>query len=179
MKYPNASGGLKLMFTGEILTIVGVVLTVILIGPILTLIGGIMSLVGLYRARQDDEGYNTAFILSIVSIVLDFVGVFFDGIGECLISIISSIIALAIMYYVCTTTSNLLHSVGEESIAARGRTVLNINIICTIISVVLSVLAYVPLLSVLTVIGAVIIIIAVLIGYILYLMFLHGSYKAL
>ena len=179
MKYPNASGGLKLMFTGEILTIVGVVLTVILIGPILMLIGGIMSLVGLYRARQDDEGYNTAFILSIVNIVLDFAGVFFEGIGASLISIISSIISLAIMYYVCTTTSNLLHSVGEETVAARGRTVWNINIVCTIVSVLLSILAYVPLLSVLTTIGAVIIVIAELVGYILYLMFLRGSYKAL
>ena len=179
MKYPNASGGLKLMFTGEILTIVGAVLTIILIGPIISLIGSIVALVGLYRARQDDEGYNTAFTLSIVNIALSFVGMFFQDFGASLISIISSIIALAIMYYVCTTTSNLLHSVGEETVAARGQTVWNINIVCTVVSVLLSILVYVPLLNVLAAIGAVVVVIVELVGYILYLMFLYGSYKAL
>ena len=180
MKYPNASGGLKLMCTGEILTIIGAVLTIILIGPIISLIGSIVALVGLYRARQDDEGYGTAFTLSIVNIVLGLVGMFFpEGFGASLISIISSIIALAIMYYVCTTTSNLLHSVGEETIAARGQTVWNINIVCTIVSVVLSILAYVPLLNVLAAFGAVVVVIVELVGYILYLMFLYGSYNAL
>lgn len=60
-QFPKAANGLKLMFYGEILAIIGIFLTLILIGPVISLVGSIMVLVGLYQAREDDEGYGTAF----------------------------------------------------------------------------------------------------------------------
>ena len=121
-QYPKAAEGLKLMFYGELLAIIGILLTIILIGPIIALVGEILVLVGLYRARMDDEGYGTAFMLSIVNIVLSIVGLFVpsDGLLGSLLSIISTIISLAIIYFVCSTTgtdgmdhqSSVRHRVG-------------------------------------------------------------------
>lgn len=180
MKYPNAANGLRLMFIGEILTIVGAVLTVILIGPIISLIGGIMALVGLYRARIDDEGYNTAFMLNIVGIAVNIIALFFgSGFGGSLMDIIKTIISLATLYYVVNTTSNLLYSMGENDLSARGKTVWSINLVCTIVTVVITLLAYVPLLNLLAAVAAVLLLIVQLVGYILYLVFLYKSYKAL
>ena len=98
-QYPKAAEGLKLMFYGELLAIIGILLTIILIGPIIALVGEILVLVGLYRARMDDEGYGTAFMLSIVNIVLGVVSLFVpsDGLLGSLLSIISTIISLAIL----------------------------------------------------------------------------------
>lgn len=126
-QYPKAAEGLKLMFYGELLAIIGILLTIILIGPIIALVGEILVLVGLYRARMDDEGYGTAFMLSIVNIVLSIVGLFVpsDGLLGSLLSIISTIISLAIIYFVCSTTGNLLLSQGESALAQRGQTVLD------------------------------------------------------
>ena len=179
-QFPKAANGLKLMFYGEILAIIGIFLTLILIGPIISLVGGIMVLVGLYQAREDVEGYGTTFMLSIIGIILDIIGMFFSGgVMASLLSIISTIISLAIVYFVCTTTSNLLHCVGAVETEQRGRTVWNIYLICNIISVVLTLLLFIPLLNVLAVVGMLMAAIAQLVGYIMYLQFLNSSYKLL
>lgn len=180
MKYPHAADGLRLMFIGEILSIVGIFLTLILIGPVVFLIGGIMSLVGLYRAREDDEGYNTAFRVKIAGIAVNLIGVFFSsGFIGGVLDIAGTIISLAVLYYAVNTTANLLYSVGESKISERGKTVWTINLICTVVSVIITVLAYVPLLNILAAAAAVVMLIVQLVGYILYLVFLYGSYRAL
>ena len=181
-EYPKAADGLKLMFYGEILTIIGAFLTLILIGPVIILVGYILTLVGLSRARADDEGYNTAFMLSIVNIVLGILGMFIssDSVMGSLLNIISTIVSLAIIYFVCITTGNLLRSKGEDALAQRGQTVWMINLVCTIVSVALTVLLFIPILgAVLAVVGLLAVAIAELVGYILYLMFLYSSYHAL
>lgn len=176
-QYPNAAAGLRLMFFGEILTIVGSFLAWIpFLGVLVILAGGIVSLVGLNRAGADDEGYRTAFMLTIVNIVVGLVGGF---ILSGLASIVSSILSLAVIYFVCITTSNLLHSVGATDIEQRGRTVWTINLVCTVISVVLNLLLFIPILNVLAVIGVFIVAIVELVGYILYMMFLNASAQAL
>ena len=178
-RYPNASDGLKLMFYGEILVIIGTLLVWLpLVGVLLLLIGGIVSLVGLNRAGKDDEGYRTAFMLNIINII---VGLFSGGNGtlSAIMSIISSLISLAVIYFVCTTTANLLHSVGAVETEQRGRTVWNINLVCTVVSVVLMLLAFIPIVNILAAVGMIIVVIAELVGYVLYLMFLNASYQAL
>lgn len=176
-----AADGLKLMFYGEILTIIGVILTIILIGPVIILVGSILILVGLYRARGDDEGYNTAFMLSIINIVLGIISIFFweGGLMSNLLDIITTIISLAVTYFVCITTANLLHSVGAVETEQRGRTVWNIYLVSNIIAVVLDLLLFIPLLNVLAVIGMLVAAIAQLVGCVMYLMFLNSSYKLL
>ncbi len=181
-RYPNASEGLKLLFYAQILIIVGTLLALVpIVGSLIALIGGILDLVGLNRAGQDDEGYRTAFTLTIVSIVVNVLSGFAgsEGILASLLSIASSLLSLGIIYLVCITTSNLLHSVGEEALSQRGITVWKINLLCTVVSVVLVLLMFIPVLNVLAAIGEIAVTIAVIVGYVLYMMFLSGSCKAL
>lgn len=180
-RYPNAAGGLTLMFYGQIVTIIGMFLAwVPLIGALTALAGGVLYLVGLYKAGPDDEGYRTAFMVSIVSIVVNVVSSFVgEGFMATLTSIVSSVLSLAVIYFVCVTTSNLLHSVDQEALSDRGLTVWKINLVCTVVTVAVALLAYVPLLNILAAIAAVLILIVELVGYIMYLMFLNSSSKAL
>ena len=186
-QYPMAADGLKLMFYGEILTIIGVILFRMDLTEVCTQFGkgmaGVVAptmVIGFSRARPDDEGYQTAFMLSIISLILDFIGVFFsNGFMGNLLSIISAIVNLAVVYFVCTTTANLLHSVGAVETEQRGRTVWNIYLVSNIIAVVLDLLLFIPLLNVLAVIGMLVAAIAQLVGCVMYLMFLNSSYKLL
>lgn len=179
-QYPKAAEGLKLMFYGEVLTIVSIVLLLVpTLSVLLTLAGGIVSMVGLYRAGEDDTGYRTAFELTIAKVVLNLLGLFTDGVLASLVSLCGSVAALLTVYFVCITTARILRAVGEETLAARGRTVWMINLVCTVVGGVIGLAAYIPLLNVLAVLAAVLMAVVELVGYILYMMFLYGSCRAL
>lgn len=182
MNYPNAANGLKLVFYAEILAVIGGILMILpTVGSVFLLVSGLLALVGLNRAGADEEGYRTAFMLSIVSVVVSAVSMFTraDSFMGSLVSIVSGIVSLIIIYFVCTTTSKLLRTVGREALYQRGHTVWTINLACTVLGVVLSMLMFIPILNVLAAFAGVIVGIVKLVGYVLYLMFLYGSYKAL
>lgn len=176
-RYPNAAEGLKLVFYSQIVSIIAVLFSWIpVVGVILVLVAGVLNLVGLNKAADDDGGYRTAFQLTIVRIIVNLVGIF---VLETLLSQVASILSLAILYFVCMTTVNLLRGDGDSKLADRGELVWKINLVCTVVSVALYVLAFIPVLNVLAAIAAVVIAIVSLVGAILYLMFLNGSYKVL
>jgi hypothetical protein len=181
MNYPNASQGLKLVFYGEIVMIIGLLLVwVPLVGSLIIIVGGILDIVGLNKAMADDNGYQTALILSVVNIVVSAVSNFAgDGVVGSLMSLVSTVVSLGVTYYVVTTTCNLLHSVGAADIEAKGKTVWTINLVCAVVSVVLDVLMLVPIIQILAAVGAFIVAIVTLVGYVLYLLFLNKAYPAL
>ena len=179
--YPNAAQGLKMMFWAEIAAIACVVLMVVPLVNILAMIAAlaasIISMVGLYKAGSDDEGYKTAFILTIVNLVLELLnGVegFFGG----LISIASAVVGLAIVYYVCTTTARLLTAVGSAEVAEKSN-VWKLYMVCTVVEVACVLVSWVPVLNVLAAIAAVISAIVMLVAEVLYMIFLYKSYQAL
>lgn len=180
-KYPNAAEGLRLMFIAQIVMIVGTVLALVpILGSIIIIAGGIVNLLGLYKAQTDDNGYQMAFYVSIAGIVVDVLrGIVGEGVLYTLLGIVASVLGLAVVYYVCITTSNLLHSIGEETLADKGVTVWRIYLAVGIVSIVCRVLSFVPVLNVLAMAVSVVAAIAQLVGYILYLIFLNGSSKAL
>ena len=68
-RYPNAAGGLRLMFIGQILMIAGILLSLIpLVGSLLIVAGSAAELAGIYKAGADDENYRGALILSLIHI---------------------------------------------------------------------------------------------------------------
>lgn len=180
-RYPNAAEGLRLMFIAQIVIIVGTVLMLVpVVGIIVGLVGGIVNLLGLYKAQADDNGYQMAFYVSIAVVVVGVLrGIAGEGVLSMLLNIASIFLSLAVVYYVCITTSNLLHSIGEETLADKGVTVWRIYLAVGIVSIVCSVLLFVPVLNVLAMAVSVVAAIAQLVGYILYLIFLNGSSKAL
>lgn len=200
--YPNASSGLKLMFWGQILSIVGALLAgigagiaaaamlaggsgglgaVAILGLIVAIAAYVMGIIGLSRAGTDDEGYRTPLYATIAALVVSVLSYFLGEvflIGT-LLSIVSTILGFIIVNGVCQTTGNLLHSVGNEALVDRGTTVSKIYFICTVISVVCTVISIIPILNVLVGLVSAVSAIVLLVAYIMYLTFLSSGSKAL
>lgn len=173
MKDMTVSKALKLIFIAEILSIIGN----FIFGGILGIIAFVLNLVALYGAGKLEKGYNTAFTLSIVGIVLSVLSLINSVVLGLIVGIVSTVVELAILYFVITTTCNLLESGGSADIAQKGHTVWKINLICTVAVVVLMLLLFiVPVIaSILTIVVGIV----ALVGGILYLVFLYKSYNAL
>ena len=166
MKDMTVSKALKWIFIAAILNLF----------PIANIVGFVLNLVALYAAAKLEKGYSTAFTLSIVGIVLSVLSLFASGVFGSIVSIVSAIVSLGVLYFVVTTTNGLLNASGSSEIAAKGEKVWKINLICTIASVVLTLLAFVPVLAAVL---AVIIWIVEIVALILYLIYLYNSFKAL
>lgn len=174
MKDMTVSKVLKWIFIAQILCLLSFIPVV---GSILAIIGLVLEVVALYGAGKLDQGYHTAFILTIVNIVLSVLELFAgDGVFASLVGIVSSVISLGILYFVITTTCKHLEASGSAEVAQKGMNVWKINLICTIASVVLILLAFVPVLAAL--LGIVIAIVQI-VAYVLYLIFLYKGYHAL
>ena len=180
-QYPNAAEGLRLMFIGQIVVIVGSLLIwVPLVGSLIVIAGTAAGLLGIYKAGADDENYRSALVFQAVNLVVGVVNGFLgDGILGSLLGIVSAVLGLLVVYTVCNTTSNLLHSVGNEPLAERGQTVIKIYLACTAVSVVCQVLGVVPILNIIAGLAAAAAALVQVVGYIMYLLFLSGSSKAL
>lgn len=108
-----AGSGLEKMFYGQILSILVIIP---LVGWIAAIVGIVLFLVGLHEAAGADEGYRTAFYVEIGILVLSVLAVFIG-----VLSIVTSILSLVVIYLVCTTTAGLLEVKGDLGTAARGR----------------------------------------------------------
>ena len=184
-QYPNAGKGLKRMFIAQVGAIVCTVLAVI---PLVNLIGGIgalvfavLSLVGLYGAGQEIAGCKTAFVLTIISIALSILSMFFAGSGvmTTLFSIADSILSFLVVYCVCNSVAEVMNWIGAGDVAAKGVTVWKVNLGCYIATIVIAILAFVPVLNVIAVIAGVVVLVVSVVAAILYMIFLNRSYQAL
>lgn len=175
MKDMTVSKALKWLFIAEILTILSIIP---LVGAILSVVAFVLNLVALYGASKLEEGYRTAFMLSIAAIVISVIAVFArEGAFAVILSILSTLVALGITYYVINTTVGMLKVRGASEVAAKGETVWKLNLICAIASVVLTLLTLIiPMLGAVL---AIIVAIVEIVAYILYLIFLYKSYNTL
>ena len=180
-QYPNAAKGLKMMFWAEIISIACVVLLIIpfvnLLAAIAVIAASIVSMVGLYKAGNDAPGYRTAFWLTVLQLVVNLFKNA-DGIFGGVISIVGAIVALAIVYYVCITTAELLTSIGNQEIAEQGN-IWKTYLVCTVVEIVCVLVSWIPVVNILAVIAALVSAIAMLVAGIMYLIFLYKSYQAL
>lgn len=171
MKDMTVSKALKWLFIAQILIILSVIP---LVGWILALIGFVLNLLALYGASKLEQGYHTAFILSVAGIVISLINGLVDkGILDTLLSIAASLVSLGITYFVIHTTVGLLNAKGIDDVAQKGVTVWKIYLVCTVAGVVLSLLAY--LLPTVTAVLTVVVGIVEIVAYVLYLIFLYKS----
>ena len=181
----NAGSGLKKMFIASIGAVVCTVLLIIPIVNILAMIGALVfainSLVGLNEAGKDIEGCKTAFLLTIVNMVVSvlknipFLGTGFLG---ALFSIAGYILGFLIVYYVCKSVADVLEQ-NEPDVAKTGHMVWKINLVCYAAEIIIAVLALIPLLNILAAFASIIIAIVSLVASILYMIFLYKSSNAL
>lgn len=173
MKDMTVSKALKWIFIAEILSIIGN----FVLGGILGIIAFVLNLLALYGAGKLEKGYNTAFVLSIVGIVLSVLSLINSVALSTIVSVVSTVVNLAILYFVITTTCKLLEAQGANDIAQKGVTVWKINLICAVAAVVLILLCLISLAlaAILSVVAGIV----ALVGGILYLIFLYKSYNTL
>lgn len=181
MRYPNAANGLRLMFLGQILMIVGVLLAwVPLVGALLIIAAPVVELLGVYKAGDDDENYRGALVFVILVLMVNFISGFKgEGFLGSILDMASEILSLLVVFSVCNTTSNLLHSIGQEELSQRGGTVIKIYTACTAISIVCQVLSIIPIINIAAALVAGISGLVMVVGYVMYLLFLNGSSKVL
>lgn len=183
--YQNAGPGLRKMFIAEVGAIVCTVLMFIPIVNLLAAIGAlvfmIISLVGLNAAGKDIEGCKTAFIFTIVNLVINVLSSFLKNVAVIgtILSIAQSIISLLVIYYVCTSVSDVMNKTGHADVAQQGNTVWKINLVCYIVEIAITILALIPVLGVLAVITSAVVGIVSLVAGILYMIFLNKSAQAL
>ena len=184
-QYPNAGAGLKKMFMAEVGAIICAVLAIIpsinLIAGIAAIVFAVISLVGLYSVGKDIAGCKTAFILTIVNLVISIVGSLTSLIPvlSVICSIAGSIISFLVVYYVCNSVAEVMTQVGAADIAERGVTVWKINLVCYVAAIVIAILAVIPVLSMIATVANLVIAIVSIIASILYMIFLNKSYQAL
>ena len=181
MRYPNAAQGLRMMFFGQILMIVGVLLAwVPLVGALLIIAAPIAELVGVYKAGADDENYRGALVFVALVLMVNFISGFKgEGFLGSILDMVSEVLNLMVVFSVCNTTSNLLHSIGQEELSQRGGTVIKIYAACTVISIVCQALGFIPIINIAAALVLAVSSIVQLVGYVMYLLFLNGSGKAL
>ena len=181
MRYPNAASGLRLMFLGQILMIVGVLLAwVPLVGALLIIAAPVVELVGVYKAGDDDENYRGALVFVALVLMVNFISGFKgEGFLGSILDMASEVLSLLVVFSVCNTTSNLLHSIGQEELSQRGGTVIKIYTACTAISIVCQVLSIIPIINIAAALVAGISGLVMVVGYVMYLLFLNGSSKVL
>ena len=115
-----------------------------------------------------------------IGVVVNLIAGFLEeGILTSLLDVVVAVLSLLAVVQVCTTTSNLLHSVNNDALAQRGSTVIKLYVVCTVVSIVCDVLGVIPIVNVVAGLVSVVAAIAQLVGYILYLMFLYSGSKAL
>lgn len=172
----QASKGLRYIFIGQIVTLFSIIP---LLGVIAAIAGLAISLIGYYTLSQTKTDYKPTFMLAILNLVLSIINAFTgSGILNQLITIALKIISLAIVYYLCTTTAALLRGINDQ-LAARGRTIWSLYLICTIIQIGCTLLMYIPIINILAGIAIFLNAIVQLIASILYIIFVYRSSVAL
>ncbi|MCM1025474.1 MAG: hypothetical protein NC432_03525 [Roseburia sp.] len=180
----EAKAGLNKMFIAQIGAVVCVLLALI---PLVDVLAGlaawvfvILSLVGLKQAGKDIEGCKTAFLLTIIDLVVTVLHTFLNaGVFGTILSLADTILSLAVIYFVCTSVGETMKQIGASNEAQLGHTVWIINLVCAAVSVVTSILAVIPLLNLIAGLADILVAIASLVGSVLYIIFLYRSSAAI
>ena len=121
-------------------------------------------------------GCKTAFHFSIANLVGSIVAAMVtNGFLSAVISIVNDVLALFVIYYVCTSVAELLKQMGASDAAQFVTKTWNINLGCYIAMMVLTILARIPVLGM--VFGLIVTILA-LVASVFYMLFLNKACQA-
>lgn len=178
--YKKAATGLKFKFIAELVAIACAVIMVIpILGTIIGLYGMIacyiISVYGLYLVSQDIPAVRLAFIASIVETVFAVAKLFTGNIW--FMQVITSVLSFLALFLVCKALSENLGEHGMLEIADKGEAVWKINLVCTVVSIVVSIMMYIPLINIIGALLGFVTAIASVVGSVLYFIFLYKSAK--
>lgn len=175
-----AGKGLQYVFWGVIALLAGTILAFVpLVGLVLLVAGMVCEIYGYMTAAKSDTGYmNAVFCLggNVVATILK--GIMGTGVLASLLGVVSSILSLAVVYFMCQTTGRLLEA-DHPDLAFRAAMLWKLYLACTVVSVVCAVLGVIPLIGILAGVLGVIVSLVGMVAEILYLIFLYQAQKAL
>lgn len=180
--YELAGKGLKTLFISEIITLIATFLVWIpLVGGLGVLVGLVMGLVGLHTASPAHPLFKKAFMATIASIVVSFLGgiVGEGNILQSMLNIVATVLGFLTVYYVCVAAGHLLSAKGDQATADSGTTVWKLNAICSVVGVVCGFFVLVPIISIVANLSLLGVAIASIVGGILYLIFLNRASQSL
>lgn len=184
-QYMDAGKGLKKMFIAQIGAIACTVLAAI---PIVGLIGGVgaivfavVSMIGLYQAGKDIGGCRTAFILTLIDVILSVISGLISSsvVTAGIFSIVDSILSFLVVYYVCLSVAEVMTGIGANDVAQKGTTVWKVNLGCMIAIIVISVCSVIPGVNVIAALASIVVAIVSIVAAVLFMIFLNKSYHAL
>lgn len=181
VKYPNAASGIKKMFLSRMVGIIGVVLAFIpSIGPFFTLVCAIAATIfnvwGILEASKDHNGYQTALVFTVAELIFTVVRTFIsDGAVSSVLAFAGDVMEIAVLYYICKTTGELLRDLKNYGLADKGDRVWNINKTCLIIMALCLVVAFIPILNILAAITSLIVAVVTIYAAVVYLIYLYQS----
>lgn len=171
-----AAKGLKLLFVAEIFSLLSSFIPFLNVACLF--VGFVLSLTGLNSAAQAHAGFQRAMSLLVVTIAVNLGSLFVPrgGLAELVLTLVSVLLPLTVLYTICTTTAALVEARGNYELALLGRFTWKLNLVCTLISlggvVLFAVLSVAALIFTVIFAGAAI---ANLVGGVLYLMFLYQA----
>ena len=160
--------------------------TVILlaVAAVLALIGGIMALIGIINASKDEGSFKIALVAIIISLCAAIVGGIFsqNSTIQSICQIVQNLMSIFVTVFVIQGVSNLAEKVGNDNVAAQGKTLLSIIVAVYALSLIANIIVLIfggMFVSVTAGVIAVIALVLNVIGYIVYLSLLSKGKKML
>jgi len=141
-----------------------------LIALIVVLFSAVMIFVAMYRLRNVHDDYHTAFMLSILNLVLTLIGGMMGGWAEAVVEVISSLVSFGQTYYIIRGTSHFLREGGHDDVVEKGALAVRLYVVNLAVSLVTGVIGLLSVeLSVVLAVISLAIAIGSLVVYIKYL----------
>lgn len=151
-------------------------------GLVLPIVGYIMNLVGLHQAGKDEDGFRTAFIVSIFALIIAVIAGIFTGfniatgVADNIATVIQRICEIIVFVMVVGGVASLAARLGKENMIGNAKTVLTIFIVCWVINILASLVDLIfgvnDTTATITGIASIVVAVFSIIGYVVYLVFL-------
>lgn len=181
VKYPNAASGIKKVFLAKMIGVIGSVLAFIpFIGAFPALVCAIAATIfnvwGIIEASKDHDGYQTALVFTIAGLVFTLINTFIDSSAVSdVLNFAENVMDIAVLYYICKSTGDLLRDMKNYGLANKGDHVWNINKTCLVIMAVCLVVAFIPIVNILAAFTSLVVLGVTIYASVVYLIFLYQS----
>ena len=201
MRFPNAARGVKQLYIAQMLSILAAIVAIVTSGMItagsegtegllvglglgsgvLALVAFVLNLLGLNAARKDDGFFQTAFVITLIGIVVSLFGAAVQGnaLVNGLCNAASNVCNALITYFVVKGIISLAEQLGKENMTARGKRLLGLVITTWIVVIVLQIIgAFFSNNDTMAAIGAILALIAALAAIVAFILYLSYLSKA-
>ncbi len=182
--FVKAGGALRIMFVGQLVSIAGAAVGAgwTMAGALVSLMGSGLVFYGVFSARTAHVGYRYALYAQAVSLLCNLIAAFLPGGHTAVIAALSVIVAAAdpvALYFICSTSAQLLAQRGENALADRGNLVWKIAVGCVVVDLACVAMGWTQMLDVFIAVAQVVTLVARLVAYVLLVVFYFSASKAL